>query len=145
MTNLTQYYFHKAGSLLLYATPMGILFAVNYKAYTSSGGIGFFGYFIIMLGAIALSNKLGEAAKKNTMLTLSAAIFIIALIMQYFASQLLLISSISLVGSLLSSVTDKVADVYYSKAYSEINGKLIKTDNEYLSLKSAWKLAYLGG
>lgn len=143
--NILRYRLYKLYSCLAYATPLGILFAVNSKAYisTPSRGISFFGYIIIVFIAIGFKSKIQEFAKKNTILTISAIAFIVALIMQYLAMQLLLISAVSMGGCVLSAIVEPVADVYYNRCYKHATPERRERVHEpTLLAKDAWKIAY---
>lgn len=144
MSNIWQYRKFKVLSALAYATPLGILFAVNHEAYltSTSTGIGFFGYILIAFIVLGAKNKIQDFAKKNTVMTVSAIVFITAFIMQYLATQLLLISGVSLGGAVISSVIEPVADVYYAKSYEVVGEVRTKKQEFALPSKEAWRIAY---
>lgn len=139
-TNKGRYLEYKAISFMIYLIPLAILFAVNYGSYIRSAGtsLSFFGYIIIALILIAFKDKFLEFAKKNVVLSVSLVIFIVSIIMQYLAQELMLISGVSLFGAFLSCVVEPVADVYHVRAEKEKAGDEVEVPTH----KNAWRLAY---
>lgn len=150
MGNLIRYKLHKLYSCLAYATPLGILFAINHKAYISiadgsvqtGATIGFFGYILLGFMALGFKSKVLEFAKKNTLLSISIGVFIIAVVMEFLARQLMLISGASIIGAILSNFFEPVADVYYARCYEHSGDKRIRKNTITLTAKDAWKQAY---
>ena len=140
-TNRGRYILYKVISFLTYVLPLMVLFAVESSHYLRSTGtsLSFFGYIILILIFVALKDKLLEFAKKNTILTVSIALFVVSAVMRYLADELLLISGVSLFGALLATITEPVADVYKARAEEEKKeGKTLET----ITHKNAWRLAY---
>lgn len=143
--NALNYRVYKVYSCLAYAAPLAGLFAINRDVYLSnaSTGISFFGYIILAFMAIAFKTKIMEAAKKNTLMTVSIIVFAVALIMQYLAQQLLLISGASIMGCVMSMGFENVSDVYYSRTYQTIaDGKKVRINSPTMPQAQAWKAAF---
>lgn len=140
-TNKGRYIEYKALSFFAYVLPLAILFAVENARYLKTAGtsLSFFGYVIIALVLVAFKDKLIEAGKKNVILSVSIGIFVVSAIMRYLADELLLISGISLLGAIMSTVIEPVADVYKARADKDKAGD---GDGTTLSHKNAWRLAY---
>jgi hypothetical protein len=147
MGNVAKYRVYKAYSCLAYATPMATLFGLNSDVYLkdSTGGtsIGFWGFVILVFVALAFKSKIMEFAKKNTILSISIIVFGVALIMQFIAGQLMLISAVSMGGAVASSVFEPVADYYYSIAYKQINEESrVRLNLAPVTQREAWRQAY---
>jgi len=112
--NTTKYYCYKTLAAICYAAPLAVLFALNFEEYVSSpgAGISFFGYILLAFVLFGAKGKILACAQKNTMLTVCIVVFITALIMQYLATQLLLISGAGLLGCVISIPFDKTADEF---------------------------------
>lgn len=140
-TNKSRYIFYKWLSFLIYIIPLVVLFIIKRDDYiTESGGktVSFFGYMVVIFVIVAFKDKVLTFAKKNTILTVSVIIFTIAWVMKYLANELLLISAISLIGSLISTIIEPVVVVYEARLEKERNGDNVNL----LSHKNAWRLAY---
>ena len=140
-TNKSRYIFYKWLSFLIYIIPLVVLFIIKRDDYiTESGGktVSFFGYMVVIFVIVAFKDKVLTFAKKNTILTVSVIIFTIAWVMKYLANELLLISAVSLIGSLISTIIEPVVGVYEAKLEKERNGDNVNL----LSHKNAWRLAY---
>lgn len=140
-TNKSRYIFYKWLSFLIYIIPLAVLFIIKRDDYiTESGGktVSFFGYMVVIFVIVAFKDKVLTFAKKNTILTVSVIIFTIAWVMKYLANELLLISAVSLIGSLISTIIEPVVVVYEAKLEKERNGDNVNL----LSHKNAWRLAY---
>ena len=140
-TNKSRYIFYKWLSFLIYIIPLVVLFIIKRDDYiTESGGktVSFFGYMVVIFVIVAFKDKVLTFAKKNTILTVSVIIFTIAWVMKYLANELLLISAVSLIGSLISTIIEPVVVVYEAKLEKERNGDNVNL----LSHKNAWRLAY---
>lgn len=140
-TNKGRYLEYKALSFCAYVLPLLILFGVENTRYLKSAGtsLSFFGYIIFALIVVAFKNKIIDIGKKNVVLSLSLAIFIVSIIMRYLADELLLISGVSLFGALLSTIIEPVADVYRARADRDKTGE---GDGRTVTHKNAWRLAY---
>lgn len=140
-TNKARYLFYKWLSFLIYIVPLVILFAVKSGDYISDGGgktMSFWGYLLIIFAVVAFKDKVLNFAKKNTILTVSIIIFAIAWIMKYLANELLLISFISLLGSLISTFIEPVVNIYEARVKKEREGEAVGL----LAHRDAWRLAY---
>ena len=140
-TNKSRYIFYKWLSFLIYIIPLVVLFIIKRDDYiTESGGktVSFFGYMVVIFVIVAFKDKVLTFAKKNTILTVSVIIFTIAWVMKYLANELLLISAVSLIGSLISTIIEPVVVVYEARLEKERNGDNVNL----LSHKNAWRLAY---
>jgi len=147
MGNVARYRMYKLYSCVAYATPMAVLFGLNSDTYLSdsTGGtsIGFWGFVMLVFMVIAFKNKIMEFSKKNSVMTLSVGVFLISLIMQFIANQLLIISIASIAGSILSHTVEGVADYYYSVSYKELNeSSRVRLNLATVPQKEAWKQAY---
>lgn len=140
---------YKLYSCLAFVAPLVGLFIVNKEAYisTSSGGtaIAFWGYVVVFFGAIGFKRQLGDFIKKRTTISISLGVFIVALIMEFLARQLMLISAATIAGSLMSEGLDPVVQVYYDRCYKHTtDNRRIRIKAKYLPQKEAWKQAYTG-
>jgi hypothetical protein len=144
MRNALRYFEYKALSSVLYCAPLGVLFGFNHEAYISSpsASFSFFGYVIIMLGVLSFKNNFTEATKKNPVMTVSVVILAVSFIMQYLATQLLLISTVSLGGCVLSAAVEPVADVYFMSAFEMVGERKRLTSSKAISHKNAWRQAF---
>ena len=147
MGNIARYRLYKIYSCIAYATPMAILFGVNSSQYISdtTGGksIGFWGVVILLFVVLVFKNKIKELFTEDIALSVSILVFAIAMIMHFIASQLILISSVSIGGSILSRVFEPVADYYYSVAYKQLNEDVrVKQNLATIPQKIAWRQAY---
>ena len=140
-TNKGRYIEYKALSFFAYVLPLVILFAIENTRYLKSAGtsLSFFGYVIIALILVAFKDKLIEAGKKNVILSVSIGIFVVSAVMRYLADELLLISGVSLLGAIMSTVIEPVADVFKARADKDKAGE---GDGTTLSHKNAGRLAY---
>ncbi len=147
MGNVAKYRLYKVYSCLAYATPMAILFGINSEAYltdtTGGTSIGFWGFVMIIFTILAFKNRVMEFAKRNSVLSVSVTIFAVALVMQFIATQLMLISAVSIAGGVASAFVEPVADFYYSVAYKQLNeDSRVKLNLPSVPQKEAWKQAY---
>ena len=140
-TNKGRYFEYKVISFAIYVLPILILFAVENTRYLKSAGtsLSFFGYVIFALILVCFKDKILEVGKKNVILSVSVAIFVVSAIMRYLADELLLISGVSLFGAIISAIVEPVADVYKLRAARDTAGD---GDGTVLSHKNAWRLAY---
>ena len=147
MGNMGKYRVHKLLSCVLYALPLAGLFALDSSKYLANGSegvtIAFWGYVAVGFIIIGFKNKIAEFIKKDTLMSVSIGIFLVALIMEFLARQLLFISGASIVGSVLSHTVEPVADVYYDRVYKQISEtKRMRIKSDDLTVKEAWKQAY---
>lgn len=143
--NALRYKVYKLYSMVAFAVPLMGLFAINKDTYisTASTGISFFGFILLLFFVIAFKNKILAGAKKDTLLTVIIGVFATALIMQYLAHQLMLISGAAFMGWAFSKAFDHVADVYYSRAYQEISdGRKVRIQTPTMPQKQAWRAAF---
>ncbi|MDR1138324.1 MAG: hypothetical protein LBK70_00385 [Clostridiales bacterium] len=140
--NARRYYLYKLLSFVAYAVPMAVLFGINHKEYLKNEytGLGFFGYIMLLFLALSFKSKLTAVAQKNSILTMSTVIFVVALIMYKVGEQLLMISGMSLLGCLLSTIFERPADVY--RRYGWKDGVVYK--GVPVPHKKAWAWGYMG-
>lgn len=143
MTNYLKAKLYQLYSYLIYIVPLVILVACNFSKYLKvpSYRLSLTGYMVLIFLLVGFKSKFADFAKKNTVLTVSLVIFVISLVMRYLADELLLLSTVSLIGAVLSSVIEPVTDVYLAHAYTDIERR-IKSEERALPDKTAWKLAY---
>ena len=143
MTNYLKAKLYQLYSYLIYIIPLVILVACNFSKYLKvpSYRLSLTGYLVLIFLLIGFKSKFADFAKKNTVLTVSLVIFVISLVMRYLADELLLLSTVSLIGAVLSSVIEPVTEVYLAHAYTDVERK-IKSEERALPDKTAWKLAY---
>jgi len=142
MTNIRRFYMYRLLAFVAYLVPMATLFGIRHNIYlkTMSSGLSFFGFVVVMLLAISFKSKLTAVARKNTVMTISVVIFVVAVVMQYLATELLIISLASVVGCVFSAIFEPVAEVYKGRCYKD--GAKVRT--ERLPHKKAWQQGYLG-
>lgn len=148
MNNLAKCYLYRLYAFMGYALPMLILFGVNHEAYISTGAaVGFFGILILALCLISFKNTVLSFVKAHFLLSFSVVLLAVSAAMKALAGELLLISFVSLLGSILQGVFDTVADVYHNHAYiTREDGTRAKNGAPALPDRTAWKEAYgLGG
>ena len=143
LTNRGKSIVYRCLAFLVYVIPMTILFIANYKAYTNTAGsVGFWGFVIIAFCILSFKNTIIECFKKRALTTFSIAILIIAIVMRFLADEIILIATISTVGSVLSSFIEVVADTYDNLSYKLIDGVKQRNTDQALSDKKAWAMAY---
>ncbi len=144
MTNFWKAKIYQMYSFLLWITPLAILLGVNFNEYFVREGfsIGFVGYIVLLFAIIALKSKFTTFMKNNTILTFSIAMFAISLIMRYLADEILLISTLSLVGAIMSSIVEPVVTVYNSLAYVGSGEDRHRINTRAIPDREAWKRAY---
>ena len=146
MTNYGKSIVYKIYAFIAYLVPMLILFFCNLSEYTSDSRLSFFGILIIGFLITALSGTIKKIFNYNISLSISASIFIVALISYYMGEKLLLISGVSFIGSALSSLVGAVADTYMRLAYiQDEGGRRRKDTSKAISDKEAWRETYLFG
>lgn len=129
----------KIYAFLLYLLPMLILFFCNMEAYTTDSRLSFFGILIVGFVCIAFCNTVKKIFKYNIGLSVSAMIFIIAMLSKYLGEQLMLISGCSFLGSVLSLVFGAISNTYYRFAFIiDAEGRKRKDKSKAIPLKEAW-------
>lgn len=144
--NFFRYLFYKLLEMIAYAIPLGVLFGVNYKSYTGGANISFWAYIIALFVILGFKQRISEYAKKDVMVTVSLAVFIVAIIMRYIADQLLIISACTLLGCIISKIFTPVSNVYFRacRRRDQTTKDLIKIRTPTIPHKKAWSLGYLG-
>jgi len=147
--NRAQYWLYKLYACIACATPLALLYGINYKTYIghSDGGmtISFWVWVGFITFVIMVKKRLTEYAKKDIVMTILTGIFSFSLIMFFLAQQMMIISGLSLAGWISAKQVDKIADVYYQKSWSvTADGAKVKINNPYVKVKAAWKQAFLG-
>lgn len=140
LTNYGQSIMFKIYAFLAYLCPMLILFFCNIKEYTSDSTFSFFGIVLIGFVAIAFCGTLKKIFNYNLGLSVSAIIFIVALMAKYLGEQLLLISGCSFLGSVLSITFGAISNTYFRFSFTnDESGRKRKDKSQALPLKEAWK------
>ncbi len=140
ITNYGQSILFKIYAFLVYLTPMLVLFFCNMDEYTSDATFSFFGIVLIGFVAIAFCGTLKKIFNYNLGLSVSAIIFVVALMSKYLGEQLLLISGCSFIGSAFSLVLGSISNTYYRFAFIiDESGRKRKDRAEALPLSEAWK------
>lgn len=140
ITNFGQSILFKIYGFLLYLVPMLILFFCNMKEYLGDSAFSFFGIVLLGFVAIAFCGTLKKIFNYNISLSISALIFIIALLSKYLGNQLMLISGASFIGSVLSMFAGAISNTYYRFAYIvDEQGRRRKDKTQAIPLKEAWQ------
>ena len=140
LTNYGQSILFRIYAFLVYLVPMLILFFCNMQEYTSNSAFSFFGIVLIGFVAIAFCGTLKKILNYNIGLSVSAIIFIVALMSKYLGEQLLLISGCSFVGSVLAMFFGAISNTYSRFAFViDEQGRKRKDKSEALPLKEIWK------
>ena len=143
LTNSGKCLLYRVLSFLVYLIPMTILFIVNIDSYSSGGGIfGFWGFIVLAFVFISFKQNVIDMFKKQTLLSVSGVFFIFSLIMRFLATEMLLITCVSFLASLLSSFVSIVADTYELLSYKLIDGVKQKNLDKAMPDKKAWAMAY---
>ena len=144
MTNKGKAFLFKIYAFLIYLVPMAALFALNYREYDKDGGaVGFWGIVVIAFVVLAFKDYVIAFFKKQPLLTVSLAVFIVSIITAELADQLALISGIAVVASLLSSFVSVISDSFMNHAYIvQPNGERSLNTNEAISTRQAVMEAY---
>ena len=144
MTNGQKAVLYRLYSFLAYLVPMMVLFLINHNKYITEGGaFGFFGYILMIFIVVSFKNTFLDLIKSKTLLTVSAILFLFALLMKYLADEMLIITVFSFIGAALQLLFQMVADVYENHAYVTENGIKRKNRAPALTDAQAWKEAYL--
>lgn len=143
LTNSGKCKLYRVYAFIAYAIPMAVLFFANYNAYKQEGGaIGFWGFVLLGFVFLAFKEQILSLFKKRMLMSLSGTLFIFAILMQFVADQIILITGVSFVAGLLSSFISVVGDVYATRAYKVIDGEKVKNTAPAISDKQAWLEAY---
>ena len=146
MTNRSRYVLYKALSVLLFFMPILALVALERDAFIKAGAtkLSLYGYILLILIAVTLKEKCFDFAKKNVSLSLSLFLFVTALVMRYFSTELLYIGIAGIVGSVLSAFVSPVESVYYHLCYEDtVGGKRKRITSDDVPSKEGFKRAYL--
>ena len=144
MTNYGKCILYKLYAFLAYATPMAILFFCNISEYTSNSKLSFFGILVIGFVVTAFSGTVKKIFNYNISLSVSAVIFIIALISYYMGEKLMVISGVSFIGSALSSLVGAVAETYANWSFiTDETGRKRKDNSKAIPDKQAWQETYM--
>ena len=140
LTNYGQSILFKIYAFLVYLVPMLVLFFCNMDKYTSDATFSFFGIVIIGFVAIAFCGTLKRIFNYNLGLSISAVIFIVALMSKYLGEQMLLISGCSFLGSAFSLVFGAISNTYYRFAFiTDESGRKRKDRGLAIPLSEAWR------
>ena len=143
LTNSGKCKIYRALSFLVYLIPMTILFIANIDAYSSGGGIfGFWGFIVLALVFVSFKGNILDTIKKQPLLSISGGLFIFSLIMRFLANEMLLITCVSFLASVLSSFVSIVADTYEMMSYKLVDGVKQKNLDKAMSDKKAWAMSY---
>lgn len=134
---------YKIIAFAVYAIPMLLLFLLNMDRYKSDGSIfGFFGYVILGFVFISFKNSIISLIKTRTLMSMSAILFVFSLLMQYLADEMVLITAVSLVGSILQIAVEVVANTYEEHAYIVRDGVKMRNMRPAIPDSQAWREAY---
>jgi len=143
MTNRGKKLLYRFYAFLVYLIPMAVLFAVRIDHYLQvDGAVGMFGFLIIIFVVLFFGEKMFEGAKKDPVLSVSIVLFVFSIAMHFLASEMLWITSVSIVGAVLSKLVNAVAEVYANYEYKVIDGIKKKNRDPALPDKEAWDEAY---
>lgn len=146
MSNASRLALLKTLSLFLFVAPLFVLVAIDYESYFLVGTtkISLYGYVAAILAIVALKEKAFDFAKKNPPLSLSVFLFVTALIMRRFSTELMYIGLCGIIGGVLSAFVAPVEEVYYFLCYEETpSGRRKRITSEALPLIEGIKRAYL--
>lgn len=144
MTNRGKLRLYRFLSFIVYVIPFAFIVVYKFDLFIKYDvtKLSLYFYLTAMFVAVGMKDKLFNTAKKNPTLTLSTVLFVTAIIMQHFATELMLISLAGICGSVLSAIIEPVVSIYYNACFEQ-NGdykKRIITDD--IPQKQAWKKAY---
>ena len=140
MTNRAKCRLYKLYSFLAYCIPMLGLFLINREAYRSEGSMfGFFGVVILVLIVLSFKNAFLQFVKNKTLISVSLILLIFSYFMQYVGENMILISTVSLFGSLLQSGFESVSAVYDRYSYKTVDGVKRLNRSKAISEKQAWQ------
>lgn len=143
LTNSGKCKLYRLYAFIAYAIPMAMLFFVNYNAYKQEGGaVGFWGFVLLGFVFLAFKEQILTLFKKRMLMSLSGTLFIFAILMQFIADQIILITGVSFAAGLLSSFISVVGDVYAERSYRMVDGEKIKNTSPAIPDKQAWLEAY---
>ena len=148
MTNRGMCLLYKAYSFIAYAIPMVILFLANMDAYKTDGSIfGFWGFVILGFVFIAFKGTFINLIKNRTLMTVSGIVLLFAILMQYIAQEMILISMMSFGGAVMQSFLEGVADVYENYSWITVDGVKKRNRKKAIPQAEAWAEAYgfIGG
>ena len=143
LTNSGKCKLYRLYAFIAYTIPMAVLFFVNYNAYKQEGGaVGFWGFVLLGFVFLAFKEQILTLFKKRMLMSLSGTLFIFAILMQFIADQIILITGVSFAAGLLSSFISVVGDVYAERSYRMVDGEKIKNTSPAIPDKQAWLEAY---
>lgn len=146
MTNGAKCLLYRFYSFCAYLIPMAVLFLLNKEKYDSDGSMfGFFGYVVLFFVILAFKNAFLNLIRNKTLLTVSAVLFIFSLMMHYLADEMMIITAVSLVGSVLQSIIQVVADVYEQYSKVTVDGITRRNTAPAIPDAQAWREAYCLG
>ena len=144
MSNLAKYRLYKVLSFTAFATPFAVIIAMNYQMFVAFEvtKISMYGYLVALFILIGVKDKIIGTVRKNPVLTMSIVLFFTSVIMKNFLTELMIISLMGIIGSILSAIFEPVVSVYFNQCF-EYNGDRVKRiSSEDLSHKEGWKKAY---
>jgi hypothetical protein len=122
---------------------MTILFIANIDTYSSGGGIfGFWGFIVLAFVFISFKQNIIDIFKKQALLSVSGVFFIFSSVMRFLATEMLLITCVSFLASLIASFVSIVADTYELMSYKLVDGVKQKNLDKAIPDKKAWAMAY---
>lgn len=143
LTNSGKCLIYRILSFLVYLIPMTILFIANIDTYSSGGGIfGFWGFIVLAFVFISFKQNIIDIFKKQALLSVSGVFFIFSLVMRFLATEMLLITCVSFLASLIASFVFIVADTYELMSYKLVDGVKQKNLDKAVPDKKAWAMAY---
>lgn len=142
MTNGAKCLLYRFYAFIVYSTPLAILLLIN-NGYLSNGSkIGVFGIIIISLIIVMFKEQMLTFFKSQPLFITSLVLLFISIVFKYIGDELFYISLCSIIGSVVSMVFGKVANVYENYKYITIDGIKKKNRQQSISDKQAWAEAY---
>lgn len=142
MTNGTKCLMYRAYAFIVYALPLVILLIINNGYITKGYKLGIWGILALGLIVLMFKEQFLKLFKAQPLINTSLIILFIAIAFKYIGDELFYISACSLLGSILSLVFGKVANVYENYRYKIVDGIKKKNRDIAISDKEAWKEAY---
>ena len=144
MSNLAKYRLYKLLSFTAFATPFIVIIAMNYQMFIAFEvtKISMYGYIIGIFLVMAVKDKIIGTVRRNPVLTMSIVMFFTSVIMKNFLNELMIISLMGIVGSVLSAIFEPVVGVYFNQCFEYNGDRVKKIVSDDLTHKEGWKLAY---
>ena len=144
MSNLGKYRLYKMLSFTAFIMPFVVIIAMNYQMFIAFEvtKISMYGYLVGIFVVIAVKDKIIGTVRKNPVLTMSIVLFFTSVIMKNFLTELMIISMMGIIGSILSAIFEPVVGVYFNQCFLYNGDRVKKIVSEDISHKEGWKQAY---